>query len=322
MLQLSGSYWKTCTLHAAVKLELFTAIGEKGCTVPELAQRLNLDERALAMLLNALTAMELLTKENNLFSNTQSSLDFLCKDSPKYIGFMIMHHYNLVESWNNLAQAVETGMPVRKQSTFADDETREHFLMGMFNNAMGIAPGLADKIDMSQSRRLLDLGGGPGTYAIHFCLKNPQLSAVIFDLPTSKPFAMKTVEKFGVSDRIEFVGGAYPGDPIPQGFDVAWLSHILHGESPEDCQKVIDAAVQALDPGGRLFIHDFILNDSMDGPLFPALFSLNMLLGTPGGQSYSETQLSHMMKKAGLSAIQRLDFRGPTESGIIFGTRK
>ena len=67
-------------------------------------------------------------------------------------------------------------------------------------------------------------------------------------------------------------------------------------------------------------IHEFILENSMDGPTFPALFSLNMLLGTDGGQSYSESQLMDMLSDAGVKDMKRLDFVGPTESGIISGT--
>ena len=102
-------------------------------------------------------------------------------------------------------------------------------------------------------------------------------------------------------------------------FDAAWLSHILHGEGPEQAQEIIGKAVLALKPGSKIFIHEFILNDTMDGPLFPALFSINMYLGTPDGQSYSETQLSEMLKSHGVKNIQRLSFVGPTQSGILSG---
>lgn len=66
-------------------------------------------------------------------------------------------------------------------------------------------------------------------------------------------------------------------------------------------------------------IHEFILDNTMDSPLFPALFSLNMLLGTEGGQSYSEKQLMDMLAEAGVKEIKRLSFRSPAESGIIAG---
>lgn len=320
LLELSGSFWKTCTLHAAVKLDVFTAIGNNKLTSRDMAQKLGVNERALAMLLNALAALELLEKHKGEFSNTKASSDFLVKNSPKYIGFMIMHHQNLVDSWNKMPNAIISGKPLRGRALFNDEKARENFLMGMFNIAMGNAPGFAKKIDLSGRTRFLDLGGGPGTYAIHFCLNNPGLKATIFDLSTTEPFARKTIEKFKLVDRIDFAGGSFLDDKIPEGHDVAWISHILHGESPDNCQMIIDKTARALKPGAIIFVHDFILKNSMNGPLFPALFSLNMLLGTDGGQAYSEKQIMDMFAKAGLVDIHRLEVTGTNDSGVIAGT--
>lgn len=319
LLELSGYYWKTCTLHAGVKLDIFTVIGSRKLTGKAIAEKMNADQRAMTTLLNALSAMQLLDKSDDYYANTESAKTFLSKDSPQYIGYMIMHHYHLIESWIKIDQVVLSGKAVRKRSSNQEEVQRESFLMGMFNMAMSIAPKLSDSIDLSSRSHLLDLGGGPGTYAIHYCLKNPNLKAKIFDLPTTKPFADKTVNKFGLKDRIDFIPGDYLIDPIAGSYDVAWLSHILHGEGPDDCQQIINKTVAALKPGGMILIHEFILDNTMDKPLFPALFSINMLIGTSNGQSYSEKQIVDMLKKAGVKEVKRLDFKGPTESGIISG---
>jgi cyclopropane fatty-acyl-phospholipid synthase-like methyltransferase len=185
---------------------------------------------------------------------------------------------------------------------------------------MAIAPRLAPQVDLSKKRRLLDLGGGPGTYAIFFCRHHPDLKATVFDLETTRPFAEKVFERFDMKDRITFHGGDYLKDEIPGTYDVVWLSHILHGEGPDECRTLVQKAVSVLEPGGLILIHDFILDDTLDRPLFPALFSLNMLLGTAKGQSYSEGQIIDMLRGAGVGNIHRHPFRGPTESGILMGT--
>lgn len=319
LLEISGKFWETCTLHAGVKLDLFTAIGNEQLTSEDVARRLNGDKRGVTMLLNALVAMNLLVKKDDKYSNTLTSASFLSKKSPQYMGYMIMHHHHLVDSWSKLDQAVKTGTPVRTRVSRSNGESRESFLMGMFNLAMNLAPRLATKINLSDRRHLLDLGGGPGTYAIHFCLENPQLKATIYDLPTTGPFARKTIEKFGLTDRIDFMDGNYLEEEIEGVYDVAWLSHIFHGEGPEDCERIIGKAVSALEPGGMIIVHDFILNNTMDGPLFPSLFSLNMLLNTAHGQSYSEKQIVGMLAGAGVKEIQRVPFQSPNDSGIITG---
>ena len=320
LLQLSGQYWATCTLHAAVELDVFTAIGDQQLAGGDIAKKLNVNQEGTVRLLNALTAMDLVSKENDYFSNTRAGKTFLSKDSPEYIGHIITHHHHLVDSWSKLDQAVKTGTPVRERVSHSSSEWRESFLMGMFNIAMSTAPLLVDKLDLSGRVHLLDLGGGPGTYAIHFCLENPVLKATVYDLPTTRPFAEKTIEKFGLTDRIDFMDGNYVKEGIEGAYDVAWLSQILHGEGRKDCQRIIKKTVSALEPGGMIIVHDFILNNTMDGPLFPALFSLNMFLGTSEGQSYSEKQITDMLAKAGVKKIRRLSFRGPTDSGIIVGT--
>ncbi len=319
LLEISGAYWESFALHAAVKLGVFTIIAKDQLTGMEIARKLNGDERGVTTLLNALTAMGLLTKSNNKYANTPVSTRYLAKDSTGYIGYMIMHHYHLVNSWHQLDRSVVTGAPVRFRAVSSTEEQRESFLMGMFNLAMAVAPQATKEIDLAGREYLLDMGGGPGTWAIHFCLNNPGLRATVYDLPATRPFAEQTIARFGVSDRVQFQGGDYLEDDIEARYDVAWLSHILHGESPEDCQIIIQKAVATLKPGGLIMVHDFILNNDLAGPLYPALFSLNMLTGTQGGRSYSEGQIMDMLARAGAKNLSRHPFRAPNDSGIILG---
>ena len=319
LLALSGGYWSACALHAGVMLDVFTPLDQTAAgalSAKELAAILACDPRALGMLLDALAAMGLLIKTGEAYGLGSSARQHLVRTAPGYIGFIIRHHHRLMASWSRLPEAVRTGRPVRSGAS-RGDEGREDFLLGMFNLASAIAPGLAKGIDLSQRKRLLDLGGGPGTYAIHFCLANPGLQATVFDLPGTKTFAEATITRLGVSGRVDFQAGNYLLDPVPGGFDAVWLSQILHAEGPEGCTAILGKAAGALNPGGVIFVHEFMLDKAMDGPEFPALFSLNMLLGTAAGQAYSEEQLRDMLARAGGSDIRRLDFRGPNDSGVL-----
>jgi len=320
LLEISGYFWKTCVLHTAVKLDVFTLIGEAQSTSKEISHKLKGSQKGVERLLNALTAMDLLEKTGFSYANSPLAKTFLTKDSDKYMGHIIMHHHHLVESWSQLDRAVLSGSPVRTRASSNNEEWRESFLMGMFNLAMGLVPKIVPLIDLSSSRHLLDLGGGPGTYAIHFCLSHPGLKATVYDLPTTRLFAEKTINRFELTDRIQFADGNYLKDPVKGRYDAVWLSHILHGEGPDDCRMIVKKAVGALEPGGVILIHDFILNDSMDGPLFPALFSLNMLLGTKSGQSYSKAQIKDMLADAGVKNIHRIAVPSPNDSAILIGS--
>jgi SAM-dependent methyltransferase len=303
-----------------VKLDVFSALDLATLSAEEVANKCDCSPDGMQRLLNAMAAMGLVVKERERYTNTQSASNFLSRSSENYIGFMILHHYHLVPSWHELDQSVKSGQPIRQSVSESDEEWRESFLMGMFNLAMNLAPRVVPLLDLSGKHHLLDLGGGPGTYAIHFCRANPELKATVFDLPTTKPFAEKIIAKFNMTGRIKFKPGNFNTVDIGQGYDIAWLSHILHGESPNDSQILIDKTVKALKPHGMIVIHEFILDDNMAGPLFPALFSLNMLLGTAAGQSYSEIQLTEMLEKAGARSIERITFDSPNDSSLILGT--
>jgi SAM-dependent methyltransferase len=319
LLQTSGSYWASCALHAGVKLDLFSKLETGAASALELARRLGTEHRGLAMLLGALSALGLLVKQEGRYANTPFAAIYLVRSAPEYLGHILLHHHHLMESWAHLDQSVRSGGPLRTASAFADEEWRESFLLGMFNLANRIAPQLVPQIDLGGRRKLLDLGGGPGTWALHFCRQHPQLQAVVFDLPTTRPFAEATIDRFDLAERVSFAAGDFLADELPRGCDIAWLSQVLHGEAPEQARRIVARAAAVLPPGGLLLVHEFILDDEGASPLFPALFSLNMLLGTAGGQSYTNRELTEMLEQAGCRDVRRLAVRGPNDSGILAG---
>jgi hypothetical protein len=321
LMDISSGYWKSCTLHTAVSLRLFTVLRDQWLTAAQIAEKINGAVRGVAPLLNGLVAMGLLDKNgDDRYGNTHFSECFLDQSSPRYKGYIIMHHHYLVDGWAQLDQAVLQGRPVEMRS-YGEEAERHSFQMGMFNLAMDNAARVAGLVDLGGRNHLLDLGGGPGTYAIHFCLTNPLLRATVFDRPTTRGFAMKTAEHFGVGDRITFQAGDFNVDPIAGRYDVAWLSQILHSFGPEACEKLIAKTIAAMDPGGLLMIHEFFLNDTMDGPLFPALFSLNMLINNEEGRSYSEKEVREMLVAKGVRDVHRLpSYQGPNDSYVLCGT--
>lgn len=322
LLGVSSGYWQGCTVQAGVRLKVFTVLGERKCDANVVAKGIGSDSRATGLLLDALTAMGLLNKVDQKYENSEFSRNFLLADTPGYMGHIILHHHQILDGWAQLDQAVMTGRRVDRRSYGAEME-RESFLMGMFNLAIMLAPKMARKFDLSGRKRMLDLGGGPGTYGIHFCLTNPELKVVILDRPTTEPFARETVARFKLSGRINFIGGDFNIDPIVGGpYDVAWLSHILHSNSTSACQACLEKTVAALEPGGLILIHDFILDDTKDGPEFPALFALNMLVGTEHGRSYSRKEIVAMLEQAGVVDITHHKLDVSNDSSVISGVKK
>lgn len=324
IMEFSGVYWATCTLHAAIRLDVFTVLEDMGdtATVTDLASRLGCDLRALDMLVTALSGLEFLERDGDRIKGVESAMRYLSRHSKQYVGFLIRHHADLVKAWADLATAVKTGHSVRTASAShtEDESERQAFLMGMFNIAVHQADVVAGVLDLSGRTKLMDLGGGPGTYAVHFCKQYEGLHATVFDMPTTKPFAQLMIERYDLSDRIDFVGGNFLENDLPGGFDVVWISQVLHGESPENSQKIIKKAAGSLNRGGLLCVQEFVIDEARQGhPLFPALFSLNMLLQTEGGQGYTGSEISAMMTRVGVRNIYRVPVDLPQGCGIIVG---
>ena len=146
---------------------------------------------------------------------------------------------------------------------------------------------MAAKLDLKGVRRLLDLGGGPATYAITFAQANPELKATVFDLPMPIEIARENIAKNGLTDRVDTLAGNFLKDDIGTGYDFIWISQILHSHDEEQCKLIIAKAVAALTPGGTLAIQDFYLNADGASPTGAAMFGVHMLAVTPRGRAYT-----------------------------------
>lgn len=288
LLETTGSYWQGCTIMAAVRLDLFDQLHRQADCAAGLAERIGAEPRALGMLLRALAALGLLEEDEGIYRCSAEAQQLLVTHAPGYLGDIISHHHHLVNSWMHLDQAVRSGHPQRQGSSFSDDEWRACFLLGMQNLANLLAPQLIPQIPTGRRTQMLDLGGGPATWSIHFCRHNPRLHSTVFDLPTSRKLAENAIDSADMSDRIDFTAGDFNLDPLPDGYDLIWMSHILHGEGEENCRALVAKAATGLKADGLLMIHEFILDDHGSGPIYPALFALNMLLGTERGAAYTE----------------------------------
>ncbi|MCR2018361.1 acetylserotonin O-methyltransferase [Blautia pseudococcoides] len=321
---ISNAYWQSCTLHTAVQLEIFTIVGEKKLSLSEIAERDSLNERSLKMLLDTLVAMELLVFDGKFYSNSQSVNELLNKESLKYIGYIAIHHHNVMEPWWSLEEAIRTGKPVAAKIPLEPEGQElwwKALTEGMLSLAIGYATYLAKQIDLSQYNTLLDLGGGPGTYAIQFCKHNPQLKATVIDVPVNTAIAERTIARFEAAEQVKYIGDDFYTMEMKECFDIIWISHVIHGENETDTQKLVDKAVKHLNPNGILMIHDYFMNDDGTGPLHPALFSLNMLLVTKEGKSYGISETMNILKRAGLKNVRHDQYGGELQSSIIMGTK-
>ncbi len=318
LLSVAAGFWTPCVIQTAVRLDVFSLLAEKPLTCAELAQRANVNERGLELLVTALAALKLLTRQKNgLVSLTAFAQEYLCQQSEGYLGHIIAHYANLLPAWAKLTEAVRQGSP--QASAEMESSPREHrnFLLGMHNIASLQVAKCASNIDLSGRKYLLDLGGGPGSYAVEFCRLNSELKATVFDQRHSEPIAAEIIGQSGLEERLNFIGGDFFKDSLPEGYDVLWVSQIIHAYGPLECAELFVKAVQAAAPKALIFVQEFFLDDDYNGPEFPALFGLNMLANTTSGQVYSPSDVSEMLKKAGAGNIELLPLELPNSTRIL-----
>jgi len=166
---------------------------------------------------------------------------------------------------------------------------------------------------------MLDVGGGSGAYSIAFAKANPVLHAEILDLPAVTAIAQRHIRAAGVEERVQPRAGDLRTDALGRGFDLVFVSAICHMLSPEENADLLRRCHDALAPGGRVVIQDFILNPEKTGPKFAALFALNMLVGTAAGSSYSEPEYTDWLTAVGFREIRHVRLPGP--SGLMIGVR-
>src|SRR5262249_24440911 len=189
----------------------------------------------------------------------------------------------------------------------ADAVGTELLLRGLHADALRLAPVLAARLDLGQRRRMLDLGGGTGAYAITFCQAHPRLSAVVFDLPGPLTLAYELVSAAGLTDRIGLVVGDFRTAALPRGFDLALLSNILHGQSAETNQQILTAVYAALEPGGELILRDVLMDEDRTTPMFGALFTVNLVLHSPAGRCYTYNEVKSWLMAAGFHDLEVLE---------------
>ena len=182
------------------------------------------------------------------------------------------------------------------------------------------APGQIAKIDLQGVDSVLDVGGGSGCFCMAFLNRKPELKTAIFDLPNVIPISKEIIEKEGFSGRIEHFEGDYTRDELPKGFDLAFLSAVIHSNSFETNQELVKNCYNALNPEGRIVIQDWIMNDTRTEPVQGAIFSINMLVGVEGGDTYPENEVRTWLSNAGFSDIIKVEL----ESGIgqVIGVKK
>ena len=294
--------WAAQVLFAANELGVFDVLSsDRRLSADEVASELESNPDATRRLLGALVAIDLLEHRDGRFANRPAAEDHLVPGRPESMATWVSLIGDWSRTFGGLAESVRSGEPAElpEEHLGSSPEYTRRFILGMHDYAIGPGRELAGHLDLSGRRRLLDVGGGAGTYSILVAEANRDLECVVFDLPEVVETAREVVAGHGLQERVSTVPGDYHSDDFPSGFDAVLVSNVLHQEDWGSCLAILDKARVALEPGGLLVVQAMFLNERGDGPLWPALHNLLMLLVYRGGRAYSVEETFRMIGEAG-----------------------
>ncbi len=324
IIALSTAYWDSQVLLTANRVGLFALLGDDARTLQEIADELGTQPKATRMLLNACIALELLEENEGRYTNSDLSKAFLTPGQQAYLGDAIRYSDDLYDTWGKLEQALRSGSPPMPARRYTGEDLRQtrNFVYGMHNRALGIGRIMVDLLDLSGRKRMIDVGGGPGTYSALFAQRYPQLHSRVLDLPGVLEISREIIASMGVSERVATQPLNYLQDEFPRDNDVVLISGVFHRETQETCRDLIRRAGLALDTGGMLIVSDVFTDPGGKGPLFATLFGLNMMLTAPDGEVHADADVAGWMEQQQFGDINRVCFPQPMPHRIVTGIKQ
>lgn len=307
ILKLARQFMESRVLLSAAEMNLFTLLDGTSSTAEDLADRLHADLRGLTILLDALAAMGLLTKEERLYRCAPDAAPFLTDQSPRSVLPMILHAAHLWETWSGLTPVVEgKGRAGEPASSGRDADALRSFIGAMHVVGAALAEKIVAAIRPGSARNLMDVGGASGTYTIAFLRAAPGMRATLFDRPAVIPIARERLAEAGMLDRVRLEAGDFGRDELPGGHDLALLSAIIHQNSPEENIALFRKVLRAMVSGGRMIIRDHVMAPGRIAPKDGAIFAVNMLVNTPGGSTYTFEEIKNWLEEAGFAGARLL----------------
>ncbi len=305
ILKTSRKFTEARILITGVELDLFTLLSEEPLSAEDITSKLKTDPRATTILLDVLAAQGYLIKEKGRYRTDPAVAPLLSADSDNSLVPGLMHTAHLWTTWTQLTRIVREGGPAENLEIERQDYMKA-FIEAMHIGSARLAPDIVKAVRPGKAKALLDVGGGSGSYTIAFLQAVSGMRATIFDQPDVIPMARERIAGEGLLDRVELVSGDYHEDELPSGHDFAFLSAVIHQNSHEQNVELYRKVFDTLDPGGRIVIRDYVLNYDRTEPVSGALFAVNMLVNTDGGNSYTLEEIREGLSEAGFVRVKLL----------------
>lgn len=307
---LLGGFRAAKFLMAATELGLFEALACAPADLGELATRTGLTRRATRICADAMVAVGLVEREGDTYRNGPAAAAYLAgtgeEDLRPFVRFSDRASY---PAWAGLAQALRNGPASR--ITDLDPETQKVFSEGVEALNAGPAAALAGTGHFTAAHRLLDVGGGTGSWSIAVARAHPHMTATVFELPQVARIARERIAGHGLSDRIGVAEGEVLTTELPAGHDVCLMANVIHCFSPSDNQRLLTATRTAVAPGARLLLADYWTDPTHTSPPIAAMMAGEYALASDDGDVYSTEEALGWLTATGWRFVGQHPLDGP-----------
>lgn len=294
----------------AHELKLFSLLEKEPKTLQQICACLGTDLRATDAMLSVCVSLGFIHRVNQYYELTETARAFLLESSSTYMGGLLdlVIANSAINSIDSLRNAMKTGAT---QAYGGGDIFESHakmeaqarvFTRGMHSTSMGPAQHWPRHVNLDQHEVFLDIGGGSGAHTIGALNQWPHLKGVVFDMQPVCEVAQEIAEQNKLAGRMSTCSGDLWQTDFPAA-DIHFYSQIYHDWPEDKCRFLTEKSFKALNPGGRIIIHEILYNDDKSGPFPAAASSIAMLLWTEGRQ-YSGAELAQMLSDSGFADIE------------------
>jgi predicted O-methyltransferase YrrM len=298
-------------ITAVGHLDFFNWLGEKTADIDTICNSLKIQERPADVMLTLFKAYGLVEECNGRFSLTDVSRAYLTNKS----NFDLTSYVNSIKDrpvCEDIVRVMRTGQPANWSAaktgqdwvkSMEDTDFAEEFTGAMNSRGAYLANGVVKALDLSGYHRLLDIGGASGIYAAVILAKYPNLRAGIFEKPPVDRIARYAIDRFGLSERMDVISGDMFHNELPAGYDVHFISHVLHDWDFNEVKTIISNSYRNLAPGGMIVVHEALINKDKTGPVSLAEYSVLLML-LAEGKCYSVIEMKDILEEAGFGNIE------------------
>jgi len=311
IMQIAHGFMASKHLFAASELRLFEALGEGPVDLDGLAARTGLNRRATRISADAMVAVGLLDKDGDRYANTPEAAVFLSGATPADLRPLLRFWDRLsYPAWAELAGALGRGRPLQ-QIFDLDDELIPIMSAGIEAATSGACRALPAAARLRLGSRLLDIGGGTGSWAITLAATDPALTATVLELADVAPIAESHIHASGLSDRVDVRVGDVRDGELPAGYDAFLLANVVHYFTPETNRSILRRIRAAAPAGAQLLLADFWTDPTHTQPLPAALMAGEFAVHLNDGDVYSVEEATAWLSDTGWRLTKHTPLAGP-----------